>query len=58
MIKWLSSNDIQAKELELTLHFELNKKAFIYLTATQSIKRMRCTSVLLSPILRSRLCRQ
>lgn len=54
MIYWLSSNDIQAKELELALYNELNNKSFIYLTATQSVKRMRCASNLLSSILHSK----
>lgn len=54
MFYWLSSNDIQAKELELNLYSELNKKEFIYLTATQSIKRMRCASELLSALMHSK----
>lgn len=56
MIYWLTSEDIQAQELEMALHSELNKaKSFIYLTATQNIKRMRCSSALLSPIFSSML---
>lgn len=55
MLYWLSSNDIQEKELELMLDSELKSSdSFIYLTATQNIKQMRLNSVLLAPTLKSK----
>lgn len=52
MIFWIESDDIQATELEQYLHSVLlSHSNFLYLTATQNIKRMRIDSEVIGGVL-------